>query len=262
MENTGNAVNKNKIFAEIISGYQKEIDNGYDKTIDSYLGSLVEQYNKKYEESYPRSVKPEDREVLLVYTHSDKSKAAFFDAVLQVDVESIKRAEIASLELSELERKFVELSLDYTYIENHRAAGKVVVNPMNIFGALVFKNFAQEKIDPKLLKDSRYSQKEILDYYYNESEGYRKIISSLAHEFLLLLLEEKGIQENEVSIEIANKPNNEYLFMVKKKGTEDGFWIRCVFEGGYYQFWNDNDDRFVNEFNLDLIVPDYRESLV
>ena len=109
----------------------------------------------------------------------DKTKAVFFDAILQVDVENIKTEEMNELPLSNFEDELIGILDAYCYLENERAAHRIIVNPMNVFGSIMYQGFANERMDKKLIEGFRYSSYEILSFYYYESKGYRRIIEKV-----------------------------------------------------------------------------------
>lgn len=249
--------NKEKLFEEIIDKYNEDVEKGNHKEgINEYLAKVAQEYNKKYYDSFPSSVKKEDREDLLSVS-IDGLRANFIDTELDVKVESIKLDEIDELPLQALEERFVELSIDYVYHENRKASGKVVANPMNVFAGSMFKDFIKEKIDDEIFKDKRYTKREILAFYYYESRGYRKVIAKIMSEFFILLLRDKNMDVKNIFTYVKKESDNQYTLNAQNKGNENILELKCKFKDGYYSYWNDNDERYVGEFNLDLAVPDY-----
>lgn len=249
--------NKEKLFEEIIDKYNEDVENGNHKEgLNEYLAKVAREYNKKYFDTFPASVKKEDREDLLSVT-IDGLRANFIDTELDVKVENIKLDEIDNLPLQELEDRFVELSIDYVYHENRKASGKVVANPMNVFAGSMFKAFIDEKIDDEIFKNQRYTKREILSFYYYESRGYRKVIAKIMSEFFILLLRDKNMDVKNIFTYVKKESDNQYILNAQKKGNENILELKCKFKDGYYNYWNENDERYVSEFNLDLAVPDY-----
>jgi len=263
MEKTNaNSVNKKRLFEEIIKGYYSKINEGtYQDTIDTYLGSIAKEYNKKYAESFPKHIKEDEREELLVYSNMDKTKAVFFDAILQVDVENIKTEEMNELPLSNFEDELIGILDAYCYLENERAAHRIIVNPMNVFGSIMYQGFANERMDKKLIEGFRYSSYEILSFYYYESKGYRRIIEKVFSKYIIDSFVDRGFSLSEKQIKVEQSQNNQYLFSITHPSDENTLNIQCIFKDGYYQYWNDNDDRYISDFNIDLIVPDYQDFL-
>lgn len=258
-----NSINKKRLFEEIIKGYYSKINEGsYQDTIDTYLGSIAKEYNKKYAESYPKHIKDDEKEDLLIFSNMDNTKAVFFDAILQVDVENIKTEEMNSLPLSAFEDELIEILNTYCYLENERSAHRIVVNPMNVFGSIMYQGFANERMDKKLIEGFRYSPYEILSFYYYQSKGYRRVIEKVFSRYIIDSFAERGFSLSEKDIKIEQSQNNQYLFTLSRATDENTLNIQCSFKDGYYQYWNDNDDRYISDFNIDLIVPDYQDFLM
>lgn len=249
--------NKERLFEEIIDKYNEDVEKGIHKEgLNEYLAKIAKEYNKKYFESFPSSVKKEERDILLSIS-IDGLRANFIDTELNVKVESIKLDEIDNLPLQELEEQLVELSIEYVYNENRKAGGKIVTNPMNVFAGSMFLDFFKEKIDDQIFKDKRYTKREILAFYYYENLGYRKVIAKIMSEFFILLLKDKNIDIKNVFTYVKQESDNQYILNAQKKGNENILELKCKFKDGYYSYWNDNDERYVGDFNLDLSVPDY-----
>lgn len=256
-----NSINKKKIFAEILQGYFKELEDSYQYTIDTYLGSIADTYNKKYSESFPKHIKDDEKEVLLVFSNTDKTKAVFFDGVLQVDIENIKNDEISCLPIEKFENELIEILDAYCYLEDERSAGRILVNPMNVFASSIYKEFANERMDKDLIKGFRYSEYEILSFYFYGNKGYRKIIEKVLEKTFINKINEKGYSLKDYEIKTEQGKDKQYLLTIKNNNLEESMNIQCIFKDGYYQYWNDNDDRYVSDFNLDLIIPDYHDFL-
>lgn len=249
--------NKDKLFEEIIDKYNEEVEKGsHKKGLNEYLAKVAKEYNKKYFDTFPASIKKEDREDLLSIS-IDGLRANFKDTDLNIKMENIKLNEIDNLPLDKLEELFVELSIDYIYHENRKSSGKVVANPMNIFASSMFKDFVKEKISDDFFKDTRYTKIEILFFYYYENKGYRKVVAKIMHEFFILLLKDKNIDAKNIFTYVKQESDNQYILNAQKKNNENILELKCKFKDGYYSYWNDNDDRYVSEFNLDMTVPDY-----
>lgn len=249
--------NKEILFTEIIEKYHKEVNEGiHTEGINEYLAKIAKEYNKKYFDSFPPAVKKEDRDPLLSVSWGG-DRARFFDIDLDHQTELMKLNELDELPLQDLEKLLVDLTIDYIYTENRKSSGKVVANPMNVFASNMFIDFVKDKIDDTLFKDQRYTKREILFFYYYESKGYRKIISKIMSTFFTLLLEYKNIKIKDVATYVRQEAENEYILNAQKKGSENILELKCVFKNGYYNYWNDNDDRYVSDFDLDRAVPDY-----
>lgn len=252
---------KEELFNDLMQNYKEEIESGkFTKSLDEYIANFAVIYNKEWDKSYSPSVKKEDREPFILLSNNQE-EGFFFDPELQMKVEDIKREEIASIDLSGLKQQLVTWSIDYVSIENKKVTGEVEANPMNVYGGLIYQNFIEEKLDRKQLEGYRYSPYQILNYYLSESEGYKKIVSEIMKDYFILLIKKKNQDIKDIHVWVETKNNNQYVLHAQKSGKHKEIVLVCKFMDGYYNFWNDNDERNVSVFNIDMIFPDYASYL-
>lgn len=253
---------KESLFKEIMDKYEEAVSTGkHTQGIEEYLAITGNVFNKRYYNSYPATTKKEDREDLLGFTYGGV-RAYFKDRNLQILVEDLKKREIDGLDLMDFENHLSELAIDYMYTENRKvASGGLSVNPMNVFASSMYKEFIKEKMNKELIEGYRYTPTDIMDFYFYEHDGYIKVVSKIMTDMFCLLLKEKNYDYNNLDINVLPFHDGEIKLFAKVKGEDEGVEITSKFKDGYYHFWNDNDDRYVDVFELDYIYPDYREVL-
>lgn len=252
---------KDELFNDLMDNYKEQVANkSYVASVEEFIAKYEGIYNKEWERSYPAGTKKDDKEPFILLNNAG-NEGFFFDPELQMRVEDIKRSEISAIDVGELKNNLVSWSIEYCCIENRKVTGEVVANPMNVYAGLSYLNFIQDKLDKTLLEGHRYSPYDILKYYTSESEGYKKIVAEIMKKFFIILLEEKKQDVHDLDIIIEVKNNNQYVLHAKKSNKEREMLIVCKFLDGYYHYWNENDERNVGEFNLDLVFPDYKEFL-
>ena len=250
---------KEKLFQEIIKRYLNEkLNNNYPYGVDDYILDFMFEYNKKFSESYPKNIQEEDKEILILKGGID-SKITFSDRELQIEIENIKRSEILEMDLSTFEESLSDLVIDYSLGENLKCVKGEKINPLNVFASVIFKGYSNEKIDYSLLKNKRYSERDIYNFYCYDNEGYMKIVLSVFEKYFLYLLDNKSIAlSGEYKLKAKKKDKNELELWLLKYAQEEQLLSKAIFKDGLYQFWDDNNERYVSKFDLDFICPDYK----
>lgn len=253
---------KNKLFKEIIEQYDKEKEDGiFEKGIEEFLLKVKDKFNNKLIGFYPKAM-PDFEKELLIETGFGGSYGYFNERNFQVITEQIKIKEIESFDLKEIENILVEEVINYTKIQNFKLAGcnAETANPMNIFGSIMFKGFVKDRVGDEIFEGYVYPRKDIYNFFYSENVGYVRIIKEVLKNCFVILLEEKNIIVDSNSFYVTVEDKNHMEMFYRKQQQGEGLKFAIIdFKDGYYQFWNDNEDRYMRTFNLNNICPDYSE---
>ena len=100
-----------------------------------------------------------------------------------------------------------------------------------------------------------------LFWYFEIIKKSKVKIEKVFSKYIIDSFVDRGFSLSEKQIKVEQSQNNQYLFSITHPSDENTLNIQCIFKDGYYQYWNDNDDRYISDFNIDLIVPDYQDFL-
>lgn len=248
---------KSEIYDIVIKGYEEELVSGKILSIEDYL------YNNKTKiykdinfdlKTYSKTI--EHYSSMNDLINCVNKKGRFTDYELDLAVQNYKIMKIQELDLDHVEEYITNSIIELHDRELAPYMDKIGVNYQNKFNSYQRKRI-EDLIPLEMFFGLVFTKKEILDYFFNERLGYVQIIEMITYFTTKSFLIENGFNAELDVKEMEGK--NKWEIIAHNLDNDKSFKFYMAFKDAQYWFFNDKDYQYINDFNLEKIIPDLKK---